>query len=49
MDHAKNHQNPHRELFDELGNYRKQQAVIVEEHCVDAVIDEGSIGQLVRS
>ena len=40
MDHAKN---PHRELFDEFGNYCKQLAVIVEEHFVDAVLDEGSI------
>ena len=40
MDHA---ENPHWELFDEFGNYRKRQAVIVEEHFVDAVLDEGSI------
>ena len=40
MDHAKN---PHRELFDKFGNYRKRQAVVVEEHFVDAVLDEGSI------
>ena len=41
MDHA---ENPHQELFhDEFGNYHKRQAVIVEEHFVDAVLDEGSI------
>ena len=40
MDHA---ENPHQELFDEFGNYRKRQAVIVEEHYVDAVLDEGSV------
>ena len=40
MDHARN---PHHELFDEFGNYRKRQAVVVEEHFVDAVLDEGSI------
>ena len=40
MDHA---ENPHRELFDEFGNYRKRHAVVVEEHFVDAVLDEGSI------
>ena len=40
MDHA---ENPHRELFDEFGNYRKQQAVVVEEHYVDTVLDEGSV------
>ena len=40
MDHA---ENPHRELFNEFGNYRKQQAVVVEENFVDAVLDEGSI------
>ena len=34
MDHA---ENPHRELFDKFGNYRKRQAVMVEEHFVDAV------------
>ena len=40
MDHA---ENPHRELFDEFGNYRKRQAVVVKEHYVDAVLDEGSV------
>ena len=40
MDHA---ENPHRELFDEFGNFHKRQAVVVEEHFVDAVLDEGSI------
>ena len=40
MDHA---ENPHRELFDEFGNYRKRQAIIVEEHYVDAVLDEGLV------
>ena len=40
MDHA---ENPHRELFDELGNYCKRQAVVVEEHYVDTVLDEGSV------
>ena len=40
MDHA---ENPHQELFDEFGNYHKRQAIMVEEHFVDAVLDEGSI------
>ena len=40
MDHA---EIPHRELFDEFGNYHMQQAIIVEEHFIDAVLDEGSI------
>ena len=40
MDHT---ENPHRELFDEFGNYRKRQAIVVEEHYVDTVLDEGSV------
>ena len=40
MDHA---ENPHWEIFDEFGNYRKRQAIMVEEHFVDAALDEGSI------
>ena len=40
MDHA---ENPHWELFDDFGNYRKRQAVIVKEHYVDEVLNEGSV------
>ena len=39
MDHTKN---PHGELLTEFGNYCKQQAIVVEEHFVATVLDEGS-------
>ena len=37
-DHTKN---PHRELFDEFGNYCKRQAAVAEENFVGAVLDGG--------
>ena len=38
MDHTKN---THRTLIDKFGSYHKQQPIVVEEHFVAAVLDEG--------